>query len=217
MKALAAIGLPLRLAFRSAASLLGGRRLGHRRAHSADYRRPIVVVALEAVSADRFHDMLAASLQRKGAAGLRVERVSCGDNLQKMLAGSAAFRIIVADLDRWVWELENCDVLYLRPHLVILKDILPGISRAPLSANGAAHLDRLDGLLSRFTTISLEALFHQPERVAEALNRTYSVALFEADDFAAAPEAAYRDALSEILSMVENRSFADGSECSRFR
>jgi len=130
------------------------------------------------------------------------------DAVQRLVGNQPPSTIIVAELDRWLWELEKCDVLYLRPTLLSLRDILPGISRKPAAVHTAAVIQLVDRLLSRYPTISLETLFYEPHRAAERLERRLGLKL-ELGDFSGAGDERYKKAQLSILSLVERGAFAD--------
>lgn len=186
---------------------------------AAKRRRPIVIVALEPVSADWFYEILVTSSRRRRSNGewplqFRIVRVSSSEALRRLVGNQPASTIIVAELDRWLWELEKCDVLYLRPALLILKDVLPGISRRA-TAGAPAAIQLVDRLLSRYPTIDLETLFYEPHKAADYLQRRVGFK-FELDDFPAAHEDRYRKALLAILRLVERGSFANNTEMFSF-
>ena len=178
----------------------------------ANSSRPIVIVALEPVSANWFYEILVTSLRRGPGDGerplqYRVVRAS-SEEVGRLVGNQPVSTIIVAELDRWLWELEKCDVLYLRPTLLILKDILPGVSRKPVAIHPPAVIQLVDRLLSRYPTISLETLFYEPHRAAEHLERRLGLKL-ELGDFLAAGDEPYRKAQLSILSLVERGTFVD--------
>jgi hypothetical protein len=182
--------------------------LARRRRASGEGHRPIVIVAVEPVSADWFYEILVTALRRRRSNGkeplsFHVVRLTAAQAAQRLIGNQPAPTIIVAELDRWRWQVERCDVLYLRPGLLILWDILPAIGRKAGAAGAPEIVQSLDRLLSRCPAISLETLFHEPQQAAECFNRWCSVKLLEPGDFPAAPEERYRMALSAILHLVE--------------
>jgi hypothetical protein len=195
----------LRLAWRRA--LPRGRRA------TAKRRRPIVV-SLEPVSADWLYETLVSSSRRRRNSGeqrpnLQIVRASPSQVARLLVGSQPVGTVIVAQLDRWLWELEGCDLLYLRPGLVILQDILPGIGRQPGADGAPAVIRYLDRPLAKFPAISLETLFHEPRRAADHLNRWCGVDLVEPGDFPAACDERYRTALSAFLRLVEQEPLAD--------
>lgn len=165
--------------------------------------RPLIVCALEAVSADWFYRGLAASLRRRPAADLRVMRLGAAATGSAPPPRSTSERVVlIGEFGAWAWQLEECDVLYLRPGLLLLTGMLPGIARTAKATRACIDLRCIDRVLSRHPILSLETLFHEPAQVAEFLKTRFSLDL-EPSDFPPGGESAYREASQEMLRIVE--------------
>ncbi len=165
--------------------------------------QPVVVLTLERISADWFHRLLAGSALRWQSNNrnyrLRVVRAASPEALRRLIAKQPRFTIIVVEIERWLAELEACHLFYLRPGLLILKDILPGL--APRAPEIAAPLFEIDDRLAGCPGLDWEVLFHEPQRVVEffaGFGLRLNAARFPQDG----PDR-YRQALVSLLRLIE--------------
>jgi hypothetical protein len=175
-----------------------------------DQHRPPLVLSLEPVSADWLHHALTASLRcnsnAEQPAQFRIVRASSWQDVSKLTIPRTGPIIIVADLDRWEWQVEKYNVLYLRPGLLLLHGLLPGIFSDWRAGAAVSSIRSFDRLLCRYPAISLETLFYEPTKAAESFNCWLGAKLLEGADFPLSSEDGYHRALLAILQLIQRYS-----------
>jgi hypothetical protein len=178
-----------------------------------EQHRPPLVLSLEPVSADWLHDALTSSLRCNSSAEqpaqFRVVRASSWQDVSKLAIPRTGPTIIVAHLDRWEWQVEKYDVLYLRPGLLLLHGLLPGIFSDWRAGAAVSSIRSFDKLLCRYPAISLETLFYEPTKAAESFNLWLGAKLLGGADLPLSSEDGYRRAMLAILQLIQRYSAVD--------
>jgi hypothetical protein len=181
-------------------------------------RRPIVIVGLEPVSADWVHELLVRSSRRHRKEGneprLRAVRIKAGKprwySTALLLDGKQSeCDFIIGEFGPWLRKFEGCELVYLRPGLMVLKDILPGINRTARAVG--ANVDLIDRRLANLPTVSLESLFYEPQKLGELLSSRYGIKL-DLSDLPPDREARYQKALLATLGIVDRGLFSGKPE-----
>ena len=188
--------------------------LGRSAAKRPEPALPAIVATLEPVSAARFQMALASAARRITEAGaghpsVPILLASSSDELRQLLPRLRGAAIIVATLDRWLWELEGANLLYLQPGWMILEEALSAIIGDVDAKPGRPPVVALDRLFSRGRRLSLETLFYKPETAAQRANDWCGLPLFEAGDFGEADADKYREASAALLRIVQRRPLVD--------
>ena len=188
--------------------------LGRSAARRPEPALPAIVATLEPVSAACFQMALASAARRITEAGaghpsMPILLASSSDELRQLLPRLRGAAVIVATLDRWLWELEGANLLYLQPGWMILEEALSAIIGDVDAEPGRPPVVALDRLFSRGCRLSLETLFYEPETAAQRANDWCGLPLFEAGDFGEADADKYRKASAALLRIVQRRPLVD--------
>jgi hypothetical protein len=184
--------------------------------------KPVVVIALEPVSAAHLHGVIAAALCGWSGEGPAPELAQIGDGHAAaadwqlaLFAGSDRRKIAIAHADLFTWLRlrseypRRFEIVYLRPHLLILEDLewTPKVDGQIGRFRRKLLLD-LDRRLSQFPVLGVEALFHAPQATADILAAHCGVTPSPTDPAEDGVRARYLSSLTAVLHLTHDAPFA---------
>lgn len=190
--------------------------------------KPLAILSLEHISADHLYDALICAMRERGggAAGggpvgpvlrYRAEGLQAAPPSRQFSRRAQALRpgaIVVADTEIVNWlglissQPDMFELLYLRPGINLLSELLPAVTPRPdrLTWFKWKLVRWIDEALANFAAVSVEDLFYKPQKVADRLRLEFGLPI-ERVDFAADVDAKYANILPSIMRLADGEDW----------